>query len=92
MTNLREHFAVVGVKERFDETLVVLARAFGWSDVSYERQNVTENRLAAEDLPESAVEAILDANRFDAALHKLARSLLEEKIIHFHVSNESQSP
>ncbi len=92
MTNLRDHFAAVGVTGRFDETLVVLARTFGWSDVSYERQNVTENRQAAEDLPESAVEAILAANRLDAALHKLARSLLEEKIIHFHVANESQSP
>jgi Sulfotransferase family len=82
-TNLREHFAVVGVTERFDETLSVLSRKFGWADVSYERRNVTENRQTLADLPESTVAAILDANRFDAQLHETARSLLEEQIIRF---------
>ncbi|MCB8978082.1 MAG: sulfotransferase family 2 domain-containing protein [Ardenticatenaceae bacterium] len=32
--NLAEHFAVVGLVERFDESLLLLKKAFGWGNVS----------------------------------------------------------
>jgi len=78
--NLEEHFAVVGVTERFDETLEAMRRVFGWRDVSYEMRNVTSGRPGASDLPRSAVDAILEANAFDVRLHELADRLLSETL------------
>ncbi|MCH7791319.1 MAG: sulfotransferase family 2 domain-containing protein [Planctomycetes bacterium] len=77
MANLAEHFAVVGVTERFDDTLELLRMRFGWTDLSYERRNATPGRSSVDELPASAVGAILEANRFDAQLHGFAAELLE---------------
>ena len=31
--NLKEHFSVVGLSERFDETLIILRKVFGWKNI-----------------------------------------------------------
>lgn len=81
MANLAEHFAVVGVTERFDDTLELLRSRFGWTDLSYERRNAMPGRSSADELPASTVEAIFEANRFDAELHRFAAELLEDAIL-----------
>ena len=63
--------------ERFDDTLELLRMRFGWTDLSYERRNATPGRSSVDELPASAVGAILEANRFDAQLHGFAAELLE---------------
>lgn len=76
--NLREHFEVVGVSERFDESLLVMREALGWRRrILYLERNVTtrpRRPLTAED-----AEAVLAANRLDAELHAFARGLLAER-------------
>ena len=42
--NLAVHFAVVGITERFDETLILLKTALNWNSIFYSRANVTRNR------------------------------------------------
>src|SRR5262249_32296132 len=39
--NLRRHFAVVGLVEQFDESLLMIKRRFGWGRVYYTRRNIT---------------------------------------------------
>jgi hypothetical protein len=41
MENLRAHYAVVGVTERFDETLKALITLFGWPDIAYSDRQVS---------------------------------------------------
>ncbi len=77
--NLREHFAVVGLTERFDETLLLLKRAFGWRNLFYTKRNVTRRRPKTGELPVSLREAITDANRLDLALYRYAEELFEEQ-------------
>ena len=38
-------YAVVGLTERFDETLMVLGRTFGWSRLCYVRANVSRKQI-----------------------------------------------
>ena len=45
--NLDRWFAVTGMTERFDESLLLMQRAFGWSNVCYVRANVARSRPAA---------------------------------------------
>jgi hypothetical protein len=49
--NVDEHFSVVGLTERFDESLVLLGEAFGWRRLWYVRANVARSgvRLSADE-------------------------------------------
>jgi hypothetical protein len=55
--NLQEHFSVVGLVERFDETLLLLRRAFGWQNLFYVPQNVGQRRPRREELPPEVLSA-----------------------------------
>ena len=39
--NMREEFAVVGLQDRFNESLLLMKHAFGWGNVCYQKKNVT---------------------------------------------------
>ena len=78
--NLREHFAVVGLAERFDETLLLLKRTFGWRNVFYTRQNLTRNKPPSSSLPTATLALIAEVNQLDAELHHYARALFQALI------------
>jgi hypothetical protein len=79
--NLRRHFAVVGVTERFDETLVLLDRRLGWTrEVASYPRNVNPARGPTDSLPRSTVDAIRARNELDAELHRFANEWMDEVI------------
>jgi len=78
--NLREHFAIVGTSERFDETLVVAQEILGWSLPLYLSWNVSQNRLKREELTPDVVEAIYQQNALDRELYRYVDELLDELI------------
>jgi hypothetical protein len=78
--NLRNRFAVVGLAERFDETVMLLGERYGWKDMAYTRQNVTSDRVRLNELPEETIEAIRKANALDAELYAFASELLRATV------------
>ena len=78
--HIEERFAVVGLTERFDESVVLLGRVFGWSDVRYVRRNVRSDRPRRESLSSEALEAILDRNRHDAELYRFAADRFQAQV------------
>jgi hypothetical protein len=78
--NLREHFAVVGVADRFDETLILAKRAFGWRNLFYARQNVTASRPSKDELPAATLDIIVEANQLDIELYRCAKELCEKQV------------
>ena len=78
--NIDRHFSIVGVAERFDETLGLLRREFGWKNFDYQRQNVTRDRPAAASLDNKTIESIRARNSLDMELHALANTLLEQRL------------
>ena len=79
--NLRRHFAVVGVTERFDETLVLLNRRLGWTkEVAAYPRNVNPARRPTDSLPRAAVDAIRARNALDAELHRFASEWMDQAI------------
>ena len=79
--NLRQHFSVVGVTERFNETLILLKRRFGWTtDLCYYPKHITHDRPSVDELPPSCVAAIMERNQSDLKLHRFAMELLDEAI------------
>jgi hypothetical protein len=79
-SNLRDRFAVVGLTERFDETLLLLKKELGWQHHSYTRHNVTARRPEKRELSEAALDSILRANQLDVALYQYAKGLFEEQV------------
>jgi hypothetical protein len=79
--NLDQHFAVVGLVERFDETLVLLQQTFGWRTPVYIKQNVTSQKQKdATTLDPNTLQAIEQCNALDMELYRYAQSRFEQQI------------
>jgi hypothetical protein len=78
--NLKAHIKVIGLTERFDESLLLLRQAFGWHSIYYIPQNVTSNRPKKDELDQETLMAIENANELDLELYEYALPLFEEQI------------
>jgi hypothetical protein len=72
-------FAIIGVTEKFDETLLIIAEELGWAlnELVYQRQNVTPEALAISD---RTYQKLLDINLKDMQLYERAKAHLNGKI------------
>lgn len=76
--NLEKHFAVVGVTEQFDESLMLLKRAFGWPMPYYRVRNSSANRPRT--LPDSVYERAEAANLYDVQLYAHALTRFDAQV------------
>ena len=70
--NLAKSFSVVGISERFEESLILISEKFGWQIPFYENQKVAKNRPSIE--PELA-DLIREHNRLDDELYEFGKTL-----------------
>jgi hypothetical protein len=75
--NLRE-FALVGLQERFEESILLLQGMLGLEMTPYVNRHVSVDRPIVEHLSEDERELILEHNRLDAELYEFGRRLFEE--------------
>ena len=78
--NLATKFQVVGLTERFDETLMLMKQVFGFRNIFYTRHNVTRMRPQKNELPNSTIDLIKSASQFDLDLYMFAKQLFEQQI------------
>jgi hypothetical protein len=78
--NLRDNIQVVGLTERFDETLLLLKNAFGWGNVFYARQNVGRQRPTKDQLSPDTLAVIHKYNQLDIELYQFAKTLFAEQV------------
>lgn len=79
-SNLRD-FAVVGLTERFDESLILLKRTLGWQNAPvYVKENVTADRPRKEVVPQDVLDLIKKHNELDIELYRYATELFENQI------------
>jgi hypothetical protein len=76
--NLRGHFSVVGITERFDESLLLMGRTYGWHLPGYHVYNVNPRRPRGRKVSQRIRERIAEHNRFDAQLYAFANELFED--------------
>jgi hypothetical protein len=80
--NLRRHFAVVGITEHFDETLLLLRHVFSWDDdIFYYPKNTNPDRAAMPHLQQETFDAILEHNALDYELYQFAGELMKLQIL-----------
>jgi Galactose-3-O-sulfotransferase len=75
--NLTNSFSVVGICERFEESLILIAKTFGWEVPFYENRKVSKNRSPIES---SSIEMIQEYNRLDVELYEFGKKLFEESL------------
>lgn len=78
--NLRNSFSVIGITERFGESLAAMRRKFGWKLKRYRNYRVTSVRPASKELPGPIVESIRRSNAYDVELYELALRLFEQQL------------
>ncbi len=75
--NLTKSFAVVGISERFEESLMLMAKTFNWEIPFYENRKVSKTRPQ---IDPGAVDMIRDHNRLDLELYEFGKNLFEENL------------
>lgn len=78
--NLRNWFSIVGVTERYHDSLRVWQQKFRWQVQIGDRRNVTADRPALSEIPEEIIELIRGKSRLDLELHQFANQLLDEEL------------
>jgi hypothetical protein len=80
-----------GLSERFDESVLALSRAIGWTNVFYTKKHVNQNRPTRSELPRPAIRAIEENNALDLELYDFAKKKFEEFLREYEVSQRTLS-
>ena len=75
--HLAKSFSVVGICERFEESLMLIAKTFGWEVPFYENRKVSKNRSRVE---QKAIDMIREHDRLDLELYEFGKGLFEESL------------
>ncbi len=79
--NLASQFALVGITERFDETVNLINQTFDWQlDVNIPNAKVNPNRPKQNDLTEETLSSLRYAHQFDIQLYEFAKELFEKQV------------
>lgn len=75
--HLIKSFSVVGISERFEESLMLMAKTFDWEIPFYRNCKVSKTRPQ---IGPGTVEMIRDHNRLDVELYEFANGLFEQSL------------
>jgi len=87
--NLLRHFCVVGLSERFEESLALMKLRLGWKLQRYSSFNVSRTRPRKADVPRSILDLIEERNSFDISLYDYAARLFQTAV-NTHAAEVSQ--
>lgn len=73
-------FTAVGVTERFDESLLLLAQELGWSLPFYKRENDNPTPVSLNNLSHGLVAEIAERNSLDVELHRWASERFDMQV------------
>lgn len=78
--NIQQHFLLAGLTERFDETLLLLKHALGWTSPFYIKNNVTRKRPVRQELSQATLRVLEQCNEADLELYHYAERLFVERL------------
>lgn len=78
--NLRNHFSVVGLSARLEESLALMKLRFGWKLSSYSSFNITRSRPKMRDLPQKTLDLIHQRNAFDIEIYACGQEIFERAV------------
>ncbi len=78
--NLSQSFSLIGLTERYDESLVLAKILFGWHIRQYANFNVTPTRPKKETIAPAVRDLVAERYRFDVQLYEYAEQLFNEAL------------
>jgi hypothetical protein len=75
-----DRLSAIGLTERFDESVVLMTRAFGWQPMAYRSENVTAGRPPQRDFPPDALATVARYNALDLELYRRVRERFEREV------------
>ena len=78
--NIQNHFLFVGLQERFDETLLVLRRKYGWGYPFYVASNINRQRPTLDNLSSADKTIVQNQNELDFALYEFVKENFQRHI------------
>jgi sulfotransferase famil protein len=78
--NIKTNIALTGLTEKFDATLLLLGKMFGWRNLYYAPQNIAPNESALDRLPPTTLQALRQVNALDIELYRYAREVFDQHI------------
>lgn len=78
--HLEENFAVVGLSEKFDESLLLLKQALNWRTPFYRSENITKNKQTTKNDLSSLLKMIKEYNELDFELYRFAQERFETEL------------
>ncbi len=78
--NIKNHFSFVGTTERFNESLLLLQRIYGWATPCYFVKNQTKKRPKVRSIDPEVLDAIKDRNSGDTLLYEKMSKKLDLQI------------
>jgi Galactose-3-O-sulfotransferase len=78
--NLIRYFSVVGLCERFEESLALMKLRFGWKLQRYSSFNVSHTRPRKSDVSRSTLNLIEEKNSFDISLYDCAANIFQTAV------------
>jgi len=79
-SNLKEHFSVIGLTERLDETVILLKRVLGMRMRFIISQNIAKEKRSIRELPEKTINLIKEKNKLDIALYDFVTELFNKQM------------
>lgn len=80
ISNIDQHFFSIGINERYDESLSVLATLMDWAESGYVKENVSKGRPSEEFYSQMEINQIINHNRLDMFLYSYAQRKLDRQI------------
>ncbi|MBI3509106.1 MAG: sulfotransferase family 2 domain-containing protein [Bacteroidetes bacterium] len=77
LDNIEKHFSVVGLQNKFDETLLLIAEHYHWKFPWYRRQQISKNRVRVADLDKTTLDSVIEYNRIDQKLFEIINQKME---------------
>jgi hypothetical protein len=79
--NIQNFFAVVGLQERFDESLILMKKKLGWKKtILYRKSNITRGKPSVRDVSRDVVRSIEKINELDCELYDFVKDNFESMI------------
>ncbi|URM31155.1 MULTISPECIES: sulfotransferase family 2 domain-containing protein [Bacillaceae] len=78
--NIEEHFLMVGITERFNESLAIMRKKLGWNVPYNHKHNVTRTRPKMAQVPAEVRKLIEQKNEIDFQLYEYGKAFLQKEI------------
>lgn len=79
--NIDRYFAVIGIQEKFDESLLMMKKKMNWKNCYYVKQNVSSIRVKQQEISEDYYYAIAQFNDLDMKLYEFVKKKIEQEIL-----------